>query len=155
MRGYTDADFAGDRVNRKSTSGTLQFLSSCLVSWSSKKQNGVDLSTAKVVYVAAASYSSRLLLIRQQLRNFGIYDSCVPMYCDNTSATSNSKNPVYHSRVKHIEIRHYFLKENVEKGFINVFHIGTDYQIANIMTKPIKRDKHEKLRMELGMIRIN
>ena len=76
----------GDLVNRKSTSGMVQFLGSCLVSWCSKKQNTVALSTAEVEYVAAAACCSQMLRIKQQLRDFGIKFECVPIYCDNTSA---------------------------------------------------------------------
>ena len=80
----------------------VQFLGSCLVSWSSKKQNTVALSTAEAEYVAAAACCSQMLWIKQQLRDFGIKFECVPIYCDNTSAICISKDPVHHSRVKHI-----------------------------------------------------
>ena len=100
MKGYTDAHYAEDLVNRKSTSGMVQFLGSCLVSWCSKKQNIVALSTAEAEYVAATTYCSQMLWIKQQLRDFGIKFDCVPIYCDNTSAICISKDLVYHSRVK-------------------------------------------------------
>ena len=86
LRGFTDADYAGDLVNRKSTSGMVQFLGSCLVSWGSKKQNTVALSTAEAEYVAAAACCSQVLWIKQQLRDFGIKFNCITIYCDNTSA---------------------------------------------------------------------
>lgn len=155
LKGYTDADFAGDLVNRKSTSGTLQFLGSCLVSWSSRKQVSVALSTAEAEYVAAAACCSQLLWIRQQLKDFGLNCVCVPIYCDNTSAISISKDPVHHSRVKHIHIRHHFLKDNVEQGVVKVLHVGTEEQMADILTKPLNKEKHERLRLELGMIKIH
>ena len=154
LRGYADADYAGDLVNRKSTSGMVQFLGPCMVSWGSKKQNTVALSTAEAEYVAAAACCSQILWIKQQLRDFGIIYDCVPIYCDNTSAICISKDPVHHSRVKHIHIRHHFLKDNVEKGLIKLDFCQTDHQIADILTKPLNREKHEKMRMELGMIKL-
>ena len=154
LRGFTDADYAGDLVNRKSTSGMVQFIGSCLVSWGSKKQNTVALSTAEAEYVAAAACCSQVLWIKQQLRDFGIKFNCITIYCDNTSAICISKDPVHHSRVKHIHIRHHFLKDNVEKGLIKLDFCQTDNQIADILTKPLNRERHEKMRMELGMIKL-
>nr|ABH08430.1 putative integrase [Beta vulgaris] len=154
LKGYADADYAGDLVNRKSTSGMAQFLGHSLVSWSTKKQNTVALSTAEAEYVAAAACCSQMLWIKQQLSDYGINFECVPIYCDNTSAISISKDPVHHSRVKHIHIRHHFLRENVEKGLIKLEFCQTDYQIADILTKPLQRDRYEKLRLELCLIKI-
>ena len=77
--GYSDANYAGDLVNRKSTLGMVQFLGSCLVSWCSKKQNTVALSTTEVEYVAAAACYSQMLWIKKQLRDFGIKFECVPI----------------------------------------------------------------------------
>jgi len=154
LKGYADADYAGDLVNRKITSGMAQFLSHSLVSWSTKKQNTFALSTAEAEYVAAAACCSQMLWIKQQLSDYGINFECVPIYCDNTSAISISKDPVHHSRVKHIHIRHHFLRENVEKGLIKLEFCQTDYQIADILTKPLQRDRYEKLRLELGLIKI-
>ena len=105
--GYTDADYGGYRIDRKSTSGTCQFLGLNLVSWYSKKQNLVALSIAEAEYVAAGSCCAQILWIKQQLKDFGIKLSKTPILCDNTSAINLSKNPVQHSRSKHIEIRHH------------------------------------------------
>ena len=101
---YSDADFAGNKVDRKSTSGMAQFLGPCLVSWGSKKQNSVALSTAKAEYIAAAACCTQLLWLKQQLHDYGLKFDAVPILCDNTSAINISKNPVQHSRTKHIEI---------------------------------------------------
>jgi hypothetical protein len=113
---FSDADFAGCRVDRKSTSGTCQFFGSSLVSWSSRKQSSVAQSTTKAEYVAAASCCSQLLWITYTLSDFGEECSHVPLMCDSTSAISVAKNPVLHSRTKHIEVRYHFLRGNVEKG---------------------------------------
>ena len=91
-----------------------------------------------------------MLWIKQQLRDFGIKFESVLIYCDNTSVICISKDPVHHSRVKHIHIRHHFLKDNVENKNITVKHVNTNKQIADIMTKPLPRKQHEKMRLELG-----
>src|SRR6185312_13656368 len=100
LKGFADADYAGDLVNRKSTSGMIQFLGPCLVSWGSKKQNTVALSTTEAEYVAAAACCSQVLWIKQQLRDYGMQYDCIPIYCDNTSAICISIDLVHHSRVK-------------------------------------------------------
>ena len=155
LKGFSDADYVEDLVNKKSTLGMVQFLGSCLVSWCSKKQNTVALSTAEAEYVAAAAWCFQTLWIKQQLRDFGIKFECVPIYCDNTSAICISKDPVHHSRLKQIHIRHHFLKDNVENKNIIFKHVNTIEQIADIMTKPLPREQHGKLRLELGMIKLH
>jgi hypothetical protein len=97
---YTDADFAGCKIDRKSTSGTCHFLGHSLVSWFSKKQNFVALSTAEAEYVAAGSCCAQSLYIKQQLKDFKILFDRIPIRCDNTSAISLNKNPIQHSRTK-------------------------------------------------------
>jgi hypothetical protein len=124
--GYADSDYVGCKVDRKSTSGTCQFLGRSLVSWSSKKQTSVALSTAEAEYVAAGQYCVQLLWMRQTLRDFGYNLSKVPLLCDNESAIRLADNPVEHSRTKNIDIRHHFLRDHQQKGDINIFHISTE-----------------------------
>jgi hypothetical protein len=124
--GYSDSDYARCKVDRKSTSGTCQFLGRSLVSWSSKKQTSVALFTAEVEYVAAGQCCAQLLWMRQTLPDFGYNLSKVPLLCDNESAIRMADNPVEHSRTKHIDIRHHFLRDHQQKGDIEVFHISTE-----------------------------
>ncbi|KAL8093557.1 hypothetical protein AgCh_035440 [Apium graveolens] len=98
-----DADYAGSQVDRKSTSGACEFLGDCLVAWHSKKQTSVALSTAKGEYIAVGSCYAQILWMQQTFQDFGISYSNIPIYCDNTSAINISKNPVMHSRTKHID----------------------------------------------------
>ncbi|KAK1365049.1 hypothetical protein POM88_040610 [Heracleum sosnowskyi] len=103
--GYTDSDFAGCKIDRKSTSGSCQFLGRRLVSWHSKKQHSVSTSTAEAEYIAAGSCCAQILWMRNQLRDYGLLLTKIPIFCDNTSAIAISNNPVQHSRTKHIDIR--------------------------------------------------
>ncbi|XP_070030088.1 secreted RxLR effector protein 161-like [Nicotiana sylvestris] len=152
--GYADANYSGFLVDRKSTSGMAHFLGSYLVPWATKNQNSVVLSTAEAEYIVAASCCAQLLWIKQQLLNFGIDVGCIPIFCDNTSAISMSKNPVHHKRTKHIDITHYFFRDNYEKSLITVEFCATDKKIADIFTKALSRDHFERNRLELGMIKI-
>jgi hypothetical protein len=135
--GYSDFDYAECKVDRKSTSGTCQFLGRSLVSWSSKKQTSVALSTTETEYIVAGQCCAQLLSMRQTLWDFGYNLSKVPLLCNNESAISLADNPVEHSRIKHIDIRHHFLRGHQQKGDIDVYHISTENQLADIFTKPL------------------
>ncbi|XP_070036064.1 secreted RxLR effector protein 161-like [Nicotiana tomentosiformis] len=152
--GYVDADYTGFLVDGKSTSGLAHFLSSCLVSWATKKQNFVALSTAEAEYVVVASCCAQLLWTKQQLMNFGIDVGCFPIYCDNTSAISMTKNSIHHKRTNHIDVRHHFLRDNYEKGLITVKFCATNKQIDDIFTKALSIYHFERNMLELGMIKI-
>ena len=124
--GYTDADYGGCKIDRKSTSGTCQFLGVNLISWHSRKQNSVALSTAEAEYVAAGSCCAQVLWIKQQLEDYGIAQIKIPIMCDNTSAINLTKNPIQHSRTKHIEIRHHFIRDHVLNGDIELNFICSE-----------------------------
>jgi len=100
----SDTDYAGYLVDRKNITGMAHFLGSCLITWSTKKQNSVPLSTAEAEYIVVGSYCAQLLWIKQQLLDFGVDVGCVLIFCDNTSAINIAKNPIQHKRSKHIDI---------------------------------------------------
>ena len=150
--GYSDSDYAGDRVDRKSTSGTCHFLGRSLVCWSSKKQNCVSLSTAEAEYIAAGSCCAQLLWMKQTLKDYGVNVKNVPLFCDNESAIKIAHNPVQHSKTKHIQIRHHFLRDHVLKGDISIEHVKTEEQLADIFTKPLDEKRFSKLRCELNIL---
>jgi hypothetical protein len=135
--GYSGADYAGCKVDRKSTLGTCLFLGMSLVCWSSKKQNYVALSTTEAEYVAAGSYCAQLLWMRQTLKDYGYILNYVPLLCDNESVIKIAYNPCEHSRTKYIDIRHHFLKDHAIKGDIVIFHVRTNEQLTDIFTKPL------------------
>ena len=152
LNGYTDADWAGDKDDRKSTSGACQFLGRSLVCWSSKKQNCISLSTAEAEYVAAASGCTQLLWMRQTLKEYGVTCDKVPLLCDNESAIKIAYNPVQHSRTKHIEIRNHFIRDHVARGDIELIYVPTKDQLADIFTKPLDEARFCYLRNELNII---
>ena len=105
-----------DAKLRKSTSGTCQLLGRSLVSWSSKKQNSVALSTTEAEYISAGSCCAQLLWMKATLSDFGIKFKQVPLLCDNESAIKLTNNPVQHARTKHIDVRHHFIRDHQQKG---------------------------------------
>jgi hypothetical protein len=155
LHGFSEADFVGCRLDRKSTFGTCQFLGSSLVSSSSRKQSSVAQSTTEAEYVAAASCCSQLLWITYTMSDFGEEYTHVPLQCDSTSTISVAKNPVLHSKTKHIEVRYHFLRDNVEKGKIALIHVPTHDQLADIFTKPLDQATFTCLWGELGVCLIS
>jgi hypothetical protein len=114
--GYSDVDYAGCNVDRKSASRTYQFLGRSLVSWSSKKQNYVALSMVEEEYVVAGSCCAQLLWMRQTLKDYGYTMNQVPLLCDIESDIKIAYNPCEYYRTKHIDIRHHFLRDHAIKG---------------------------------------
>jgi hypothetical protein len=150
--GHSDADWAGCKIDRKSTSRTCQFLGRSLVSWASKKQNSVALSTAEAEYIVAGHCCVQLLWMRQTLRGYGYKLSKVPLLCDNESAIRMAENPVEHSRTKHIDIQYHFLRDHQQRGDIEIAYINTKDQLADIFTKPLDEKTFSKLRNELNIL---
>ena len=109
------------------------------------------MSTAEAEYVAAGSCCAQILWIKQQLEDYGMSQSKIPIKCDNTSAINLSKNPIQHSRTKHIEIRHHFIRDHVENEDITLEYVPTENQLADIFTKPLNSERFEFIRGELGL----
>ncbi|GJS74786.1 retrovirus-related pol polyprotein from transposon TNT 1-94 [Tanacetum coccineum] len=143
---YADSDHAGDYVDRKSTSGICTFVGCCLTSWFSKKQTALAISTTEAEYVSAGKACQQALWMKQALIDYDVRLDDVPIMCDNKGAIDLSKNPVQHSRTKHIEIRHHFLRDNVQKGHISIEKVPSADNIADILTKPLKRESFNYLR---------
>jgi len=153
LTGFLDFDFARCKFDRKSTSGTCHLLGSSLVSWNCKKQVCVALSTIEDKYIAVGSCCAQSLWMKQQLGDFGVNLDHIPLKCDNTSAINLTKNLVMHSRTKHIEIRHHFLRDHMLKSDCCIKFIDNEHQLADIFTKPLARDRFFFIRNELRHIR--
>ncbi|GKB28256.1 hypothetical protein Tco_0867657 [Tanacetum coccineum] len=112
----------------------------CLTSWFSKKQTSLAISTTEAEYVSAGKACQQALWMKQALVDYHIVLDDMPVFCDNKGAIDLSKNPVLHSRTKHIKIHHHFLRDNVQKGNISIEKVTSEDNIADILTKPLKRN---------------
>ncbi|GJX24590.1 putative ribonuclease H-like domain-containing protein [Tanacetum coccineum] len=132
---YSDSDYGGANLDRKSTTGGCQFLGHRLISWQCKKQTIVATSTTEAEYVAAANCCGQVLWIQNQMLDYGFNFMNTRIYIDNESTICIVKNPVFHSKTKHIEIRHHFIRDAYEKKLIQVLKIHTDDNVADLLTK--------------------
>ncbi|GJY50694.1 hypothetical protein Tco_0441541 [Tanacetum coccineum] len=149
---FSDSDHAGCLDSRKSTSGGIQFLGGDkLVSWSSKKQDCTSMPSAEAEYVSLSACCAQVLWLRTQLTDYVFHFDKIPMYCDSKAAIAISCNPVQHSRTKHIDVRYHFIKEHIEKGIVELFFVGTEYQLADLSTKALSEDRFKYLVRQLGM----
>ncbi|GJU35431.1 retrovirus-related pol polyprotein from transposon TNT 1-94 [Tanacetum coccineum] len=151
MMAFADADHAGCQDTRRSTSGSMQFLGDRLVSWSSKRQKSDVISSTKAEYIAMSGCCAQILWMRSQFTDYSLGFNKIPMYCDNKSAIALCCNNVQLSRSKLIDIRFHFIKEHVENGVIELYFVNTEYQLANIFTKALCRERIEFLINKLGM----
>ncbi|GJT68403.1 hypothetical protein Tco_1019883 [Tanacetum coccineum] len=147
---YSDANHVGCHDDCKSTSGGLQFLGEKLVNWSSKKQDCTAMSTAEAEYVSLSACCAQVIWIRTQLLDYGYKLNKILMYCDSKSTIAISCNPVQHSRTKHIDIRYHFIKEHVEKGMVESYFVGTEYQLADLFTKALSKERFQYLVYRIG-----
>ncbi|GJU05940.1 putative ribonuclease H-like domain-containing protein [Tanacetum coccineum] len=141
LESYSDSDYAGANLDRKSTTGGCQFLGRRLITWQCKKQTIVATSTTEAEYVAAASCCGQVLWIQNQMLDYGFNFMNTKIYIDNESTICIVKNPVYHSKTKHIAIRHHFIRDAYEKKLIQVLKIHTDDNVADLLTKAFDSKK--------------
>ncbi|GJY49915.1 putative ribonuclease H-like domain-containing protein [Tanacetum coccineum] len=135
LEAYSDSNYAGANLDRKSTTKGCQFLGKRLIYWQCKKQTIVATSTTEAEYVAAASCCGQVLWIQNQMLDYGFNFMNTKIYIDNESTICIVKNPVYHSKTKHIAIRHHFIRDAYEKKLIQVLKIHTDDNVADLLTK--------------------
>ncbi|GJS50566.1 putative ribonuclease H-like domain-containing protein [Tanacetum coccineum] len=152
LEAYSDSDYAGANLDRKSTTGGCQFLGRRLISWQCKKQTIVATSTTEAEYVAAANCCGQVLWIQNQMLDYGFNFMNTKIYIDNESTICIVKNPVYHSKTKHIAIRHHFIRDAYEKKLIQVLKIHTDDNVADLLTKAFDVIKFQFLVVTIRMI---
>jgi hypothetical protein len=152
LKAYSDSDWAGDQDDRHSTSGFVSVLSGSAISWLSKKQASVALSTAEAEYIALSTTTQEVVWLRRLLRDFGVdMSQATEVFGDNQGSIALSKNPVHHKRTKHIDIRYHFVREAVVDGIVKITYCPTKEMVADILTKPLPRGQFEILRSKLGL----
>ncbi|GJS98735.1 putative ribonuclease H-like domain-containing protein [Tanacetum coccineum] len=135
LEAYSDSDYAGANLDKKSITGGYQFLGRRLISWQCKKQTIVATSTTEVEYVAAANCCGQVLWIQNQMLDYGFNFMNINIYIDNESTICIVKNPIFHSKTKYIEIMHHFIRDAYEKKLIQVMKIHTDDNVVDLLTK--------------------
>ncbi|GJW56611.1 putative ribonuclease H-like domain-containing protein [Tanacetum coccineum] len=140
----------GANLDRKSTTGGCQFLGLSLISWQFKKQTVVANSTTKAEYIAASHYCGQVIWIQNQMLDYGFNFMQTKIHVDNESAICVVKNPVYHSKTKHIEIMHHFIRDSYEKRLIKMVKIHTDNNVADLLTKAFDVSRFNFLVASIG-----
>ncbi|GJW06298.1 putative ribonuclease H-like domain-containing protein [Tanacetum coccineum] len=154
LEAYTDSDYAGASLDRKSTTRGCQFLRSRLISWQCKKQTVVANSTTEAEYVAAASCCGQVLWIQNQMLDYGYNFMNTKIFIDNESTICIVNNPVFHSKTKHIEIKHHFIRDSNEKKLIQMIKIHTDQNVADLLTKAFDVGRFQYLIASIGMLNL-
>jgi len=154
--GYSDSDHAGDLEKRKSTTGVVFFLGGNAITWTSQKQRVVSLSSCESEYIAAATGACQGVWLSRLVADL---TCCATkkfqLLIDSKSALELSKNPVYHERSKHIDTRYHYIRECIGSGMVEVNHVSSDNQLADILTKPLGRIRFVEMRQRLGVIRVD
>ena len=150
LTGFTDADFAGDRTDCRSTSGSIFFFHEGPVSWSSKKQTCTALSTTEAEYVAACEATKTAVWLSYLLQDFtGMEQRKVTMYCDNQGAVRLAYNAEFHQRTKHIPVRFHYIREQVTEGKIELQYVPSVEQLADIFTKALPGPKFAEMHKKI------
>lgn len=152
---YADADWAGSCDDRKSYTGYILMFAGAPITWESRKQATVALSSTEAEYMALSAASKEIVYIRNFLRELGfadIVDEATILNGDNISSHNLVKNPVYHARSKHIDIRVHYIREIYKENIIELNYVPTEENIADILTKNLNKPKHTQLTHMLGIL---
>ncbi|KAH9129405.1 hypothetical protein LEN26_009000 [Aphanomyces euteiches] len=154
MHVFTDADWAGDKSNRRSTTGCIVEVYGAIVHWFSKQQATVALSTMEAEYVAACVGTQEALWIKQLMAEIGLESSKTPAYlwCDNQSAIKKKSNDVSSTRAKHMDIKYHFVRDEVKRGATIIGYCATDGMPADGLTKALSVDRLEAARKMLHVV---
>jgi hypothetical protein len=151
VEGYCDSDWGGDIDTRKSTTGYVFLMGGAAISWSSKRQKIVALSSTEAEYIAAAQAAKEVLWINQFLEELNVWEGAIKVWSDNQSALKIMRSQVTHERTKHFDIRLHFLRNLVYEGMLEVEYISTKCQVADSLTKAVLKDKFEYCRLHFGV----
>lgn len=156
LAGYCDADWAGPHSDKAlSTSGYVFKLAGAAISWASKKQNTVSLSTTEAEYIAQSLAVQELIwlhLLLTELDAHLLFKKPTPIYADNQGAIALAKNPEFHARTKHIAVRHHFIRQEIDAGTCEFHYVRTTEQAADGFTKPLGKIAFRRFVNQLGMI---
>ena len=154
--GYSDADWANDPDDRHSTTGNLFMMSGAAVSWLSKKQPTVALSTSEAEYIALSTATQEAIWFRRLLYDLGKFTNEPTILMeDNQGAIAIAHNPVDHARTKHIDIRYHFVREAVQERFVELKYCSSRNMIADLLTKPLSGEQFKRLRQAMGLDVLN
>ena len=152
VEGYSDADWASDSEDRRSTSGNVFVMSGGAISWTSKKQPTVALSTSESEYIALCFATQEAVWLRQLMKDLQMdCNTATTIHEDNQGTIAMSRNPVLHKRTKHINIKYHFVREKTQDGTIELKYCPTNEMVADILTKPLPKRQFEYLRCKLGL----
>ena len=146
MSGYTDASFQTEKYDFRSQSGFIFCLNGGAVSWMSSKKSTVADSTTEAEYIAASEAAKEAVWIRKFIAELGVIPSIynpVDLYCDNNGAIAQAKEPRPHQKSKHIQRRYHLIRDIVDRGDVKISRVSTDANVADPLTKPLPRPKHE------------
>jgi hypothetical protein len=152
VTGYGDADWAGCHESRKSTSGYVFLMGNGAVAWASKKQLVVALSSVEAEYISGSLAVQEAIWEKKFLEEIGVKTEKPLLYQDNQGAIAFANNPIQHARTKHIDIRHYFMKDAVAKDLVTLKYCPTHEMVADILTKHLGRIKFEEFRKSMGIV---
>ncbi|KAJ7294457.1 hypothetical protein O6H91_Y256300 [Diphasiastrum complanatum] len=145
LSGYSNASWRGDVDNRKSTSGFTFFFNDGPISWNSRKQTSIALSSTEAKYIVVSQSIKEAFWLRNLLSNINLYQySPTILFCDNQSAIALSANPRFHSRSKHIEIRYHYISGKVLNKEVSLTYCRTQDMVADIFTKALSVNAHNK-----------
>ena len=153
IKSYTDLDFTSNPVDRRSISGNIHLIGGAAISWLSKRQSITATSTCEAEYVAASQCTRHVAWLRALLDGLGYrQDIATVIFCDNQSAIALSKDFQFHSRSKHIDVQHHFIRDLVNNGSIEIRYVPSTENIADLLTKPLPHESHMRFTRESGLL---
>jgi hypothetical protein len=153
LSGYSDSDWAEDRDDRKSTSAYTYRIGDGAISWKSRKQATVSLSSTEAEYKALSDSCKEGLWLRHILSELRLRPStAIPLHVENEGAEALAKNPEHHARTKHIHARYHFIRECIQQDEVSLLHVSTKDMLADMLTKPLNRVLLEKHRLMFGIV---
>lgn len=156
ISGYCDADYAGDLISAKSTTGYIILLAGGIISWKSKLQSIIAQSTTEAEYIAINTIIKEAVYIKALLEELGYYyQNKFPIYTDNNGALLLAKNPIFHERTKHIAVKYHYIRDLIIKGIIDLNYIPSKGQKSDGLTKPLDRAKFKDFLIHIGFKKIN